>query len=120
MDMFNLEDLYDDNSGQRDGATAVDFVIRALLAVTTAGFFFVYAGNLFQWLVGSLSPYLSAVVGVFSIDFLAWYWDVLRQRNATTHTQLAVAKMAIVSLPHFVGEAKRTTIIARGSLSRAP
>lgn len=99
--LFGLDDLYA-SDGEAGGhmKSAVGFLIRLLLAITTFGFFYQYAGNLFTWVAGAeYSPYLSAAVGAFAIDFMAYYWDSLRRNGSTTEAQMTAAKlMTIVNL----------------------
>lgn len=94
--------MYDFNSplDQQKPATAqaVSFIFGGLLvvisAITSAAFFFRFAGEAFVFLVGDLSPWLSAVVGVlcFEVASLTWAW--LRAHDADTQAQLAVSNLA--------------------------
>ena len=52
-DFFNLDDLNDRTEGSNHAGGIVGLLVRALLAVTTAGFFFLYGSLLFEWLVGA-------------------------------------------------------------------
>jgi len=93
-DMFNLENIFDsDGDGNRDLAGVFGVLLRIVLAITTAGFFFVYTPNLFGWLVGyEYAGYMSALIGVFVIDVAAFMWDRIRRVSATTQTQIDTAK----------------------------
>lgn len=96
-DYFGLGAGFEDAESSNHLSSIFGFLIRLVLAITTAGFFFVYAGNLFAWLVGYVySPYFSAVVGTFCVDVLAWAWSYLREKHATTETQISAAKWATV------------------------
>lgn len=95
--LFNIDDIFDDNKSKADFAALIGVIIRLVLAVTTGGFFFIYVGELFAWLAGPLySPYLSAVTGVFCIDGLAYFWSKLRQRSGNTETQLTAATIGTI------------------------
>jgi len=93
-DMFNLDNIFDsDGDGNRDLAGVFGVLLRIVLAITTAGFFYVYTPNLFGWLVGyEYAGYMSALVGVFVIDVAAFMWDRIRRVSATTQTQIDTAK----------------------------
>lgn len=76
--------------------TVVGLVIRVGMAVTTAGFFYMYAPNIFAWLVGNdFSPYISAAMGAVFIDGLAAVWNHLRLHDADTDEQLLASQIGV-------------------------
>jgi hypothetical protein len=91
--MFDVDDLLaGDNSTARTVAGGVGVVIRALLAMTTAGFFWIYGARLFEWAVGyEYGAWLSAAVGVFLLDGMAAIWPRLREKAANTSAQMNAA-----------------------------
>jgi hypothetical protein len=92
-DFFNLEDL-DDKTGSNHGGGIVGWLVRLLLAVTTAGFFFEYGDQLFAWLVGmEYSAWTAALVGTLAIDGLAAAWPRLREGHASTTVQMTAASI---------------------------
>ena len=96
-DLFNLNNVFDDDQTQRDGRTITGIVIRLILALSTAGYFYLFGAELFSWLVGpGLAPWVSAAIGAFFIDFMAWKWNQLRLNDATTGAQIATAKIMTV------------------------
>lgn len=98
QDLFNTDDIFDDKKSRADFTGAIGFIIRAMLAVTTAGFFFQYVGNLYNWVAGDsvYGPYLSAITGVFMIDALAYFWTKLRQQNGNSKTQITAATIGTI------------------------
>ena len=98
-DIFGLGDkLFQEQTNTETVATIIEVTIRVILAMTTAGFFYVFAGDLMTWLTGPMfSPYLTAGIGVFCIDVMAWAWNWLKERHATTATQMQVAKFGMIA-----------------------
>lgn len=95
-DFFNLDDLTDRNTGSHFGGL-IGVIVRALLALTTAGFFFTYGELLFEWLVGpEYAGWTAALVGTFAIDGMAFVWPRLRESSATTETQMTAASIGTV------------------------
>jgi len=99
-DLFNLSNVFDDDQTRRDGRTITGVIIRLILALSTAGYFYLFGSELFTWLVGpGLASWVSAAVGAFFIDFMAYQWNRLRLNDATTGAQIATAKiMTIIDL----------------------
>ena len=97
-DLFGLDDLFvSDGEASGHGKSVVGVIIRSLLAITTMGFFYLYVGNLFTWIAGEeYSPYISALVGAFAIDYMAFYWDRLRRSGSTTEAQMTAGKMMTI------------------------
>lgn len=96
-DLFGYEDIFEDNKSKADFEALIGVIIRLILAITTGGFFYLFVGDLFNWLAGPLySPYISAITGVFTIDGLAYFWSKLRQRRGNTETQLTSATIGTI------------------------
>lgn len=95
-DFFNLDDLTDRNTSAHFGGI-IGVIVRALLALTTAGFFFTYGELLFEWLVGpEYAGWVAALVGTFAIDGMAFVWPRLRESSATTETQMTAASIGTI------------------------
>lgn len=95
-DFFNLDDLTDRDTGSHFGGI-VGLIVRLLLALTTAGFFFTYGELLFEWLVGpAYSGWTAALIGTFAIDGMAFVWPRLRESHATTETQMTAASIGTI------------------------
>jgi len=79
-------------------ARAVGGIFGGLLvllsALTTAAFFFKYAPTAFDFLVGDLSPWLSALVGVLVFEVASLVWSWLKANDADTGAQLAVSNLS--------------------------
>lgn len=69
-------------------------LLVALSALTSAAFFYRYAGDSFAFLVGDLSPWLAAAVGVLCFEIASLVWAWLRANDADTGGQLAVSNLA--------------------------
>ena len=69
-------------------------LLVTLSALTSAAFFFEYAGDAFTFLVGDLSPWLAALVGVLCFEIASLVWAWLRAHDADTAGQLAVSNIA--------------------------
>ena len=65
-----------------------------LSALTSAAFFYRFAGSSFSFLVGDLSPWLAALVGVLCFEVASLVWAWLRANDADTAGQLAVSNIA--------------------------
>lgn len=92
-DFFNLDDL-NDRTGSNHAGGIVGLLVRALLAVTTAGFFFLYGSLLFEWLVGAeYAAWVAALVGTAAIDGMAFAWPRLREGHASTDVQMTAASI---------------------------
>jgi hypothetical protein len=94
--MYNFNQPID---GQKPVTSkAVSFIFGGLLvtlsALTTAAFFYQYAGSAFSFLIGDLSPWLSALVGVLCFEIASLVWAWLRANDADTAQQLAVSNIA--------------------------
>lgn len=92
--LFDLDDIFEDKKSRADLTGVIGVIIRLMLAITTAGFFFEYVGNLFNWVTGAnnlYGPWLSAVTGVFMIDALAYFWSKQRQTSGNTQNQITTA-----------------------------
>lgn len=95
-DFFNLDDLTDRETGSHFGGL-IGAIVRLLLALTTAGFFFTYGELLFEWLVGpEYAGWTAAAIGTFAIDGMAYVWPRLRESSATTETQMTAAAIGTV------------------------
>ena len=79
-------------------ARAVGVIFGGLLvtlsALTSAAFFYRFAGGAFAFLVGDLSPWLAAAVGVLCFEIASLVWAWLRANDADTAGQLAVSNIA--------------------------
>lgn len=92
QDLFNDEELYQDSESKNAIAAIFGVVIRFIMAITTGGFFAVYAPALTAWLVGrEYAMWTSALLGIVSIDIMAWLYSYLRSNHATTTTQMKAA-----------------------------
>lgn len=90
--IFNEEDIYQDTDSRNAIAAVFGVIIRLIMAITTGGFFAVYAPALTAWLVGhEYAIWVSAVLGMISIDLMAWLYSYLRSNHATTTTQMTAA-----------------------------
>lgn len=95
--MFDLDHL-EDTAPAEHLASIVGAIVRLLLATTTAGFFYLYGAGLFAWLVGvDYGAWLSAAVGVFLLDGLAYLWPRLRERSATTAAQMTAGAIGTIA-----------------------
>ena len=65
-----------------------------LSALTSAAFFYRFAGSAFAFLAGDLSPWLSALVGVLCFEVASLVWAWLRANDADTDAQLAISNIA--------------------------
>jgi len=65
-----------------------------LSALTSAAFFYQFAGDAFAFLVGDLSPWFAAAVGVLCFEIASLVWAWLRANDADTAGQLAVSNIA--------------------------
>jgi len=65
-----------------------------LSALTSGAFFYEFAGSSFTFLVGDLSPWLAALVGVLCFEVASLVWAWLRANDADTAGQLAVSNIA--------------------------
>jgi len=85
-------------SGKPVTARAVSVIFGGLLvllsALTSAAFFYRFAGSAFSFLVGDLSPWLAAAVGVLCFEAASLVWAWLRANDADTGGQLAVSNIA--------------------------
>jgi hypothetical protein len=92
QDLFNDEELYQDSESKNAVASIFGVVIRFIMAITTGGFFAVYAPALSAWLVGdAYAMWVSALLGIVSIDIMAWLYSYLRSNHASTTTQMKAA-----------------------------
>ena len=77
---------------------AVSFLFGGALVtlsgLTSAAFFYRFAGSAFSFLVGDLSPWLAALVGVLCFEIASLVWAWLRANDADTSGQLAVSNIA--------------------------
>jgi len=77
---------------------AVSFLFGGLLVIlsglTSMAFFYRFAGSAFAFLVGDLSPWLSALVGVLCFEIASLVWAWLRANDADTAGQLAISNVA--------------------------
>jgi hypothetical protein len=84
--------------GKPATARAVGVLFGGLLvtlsALTSAAFFYAYAGDAFAFLVGDLSAWLAAAVGVLCYEIASLVWSWLRANDADTAAQLATANIA--------------------------
>jgi hypothetical protein len=90
-------DLFSEfDNGKSAAARAVGLLfggaLVAISAITTAAFFFQYAGGMFEFLAPSLSPYLAAATGVLCFEVAALAWGWLAANDADTAAQIAAAK----------------------------
>jgi hypothetical protein len=92
-DFFNLDEL-NDRTGSNHAGGIVGLLVRLLLALTTAGFFFAYGSQLFAWLVGpEYGAWTAALVGTLAIDGMAFAWPRLREGHAGTEVQMTAASI---------------------------
>lgn len=64
-----------------------------LSALTTGAFFFTYAGDAFNFILGDASPHVTALIGALSLDGLSQVWAYLRGHQATTIRQMTTARV---------------------------
>lgn len=82
----------DSEEGSRTESFSVGMILRIILAVTTAGFAFVYGAGLLNWLLPDfLARVATTAVYLFGIDFMAYEWPRLGRVNATTEKQIGIA-----------------------------
>ena len=93
MNDNKYDDFFSDTEeSSRTEAFSVGLVLRIILAVTTAGFAFVYGSGLLNWLLPDfLARVATTAVYLFGIDFMAFEWPRLAQKNATTEKQIGIA-----------------------------
>lgn len=80
-------------STARGAWLALKVVLLGLSAATTAMFFYVFSGGVFQELAGPASPIVAALVGVVVLDGGAVAWSYLRSSHSSTVAQMAVANV---------------------------
>lgn len=94
--MFDLN--LEDKAPAEHLAAIVGAIVRVFLALTTAGFFYIYGGQLFAWLVGpEYGAWLSALTGVFMLDGMAYLWPRLREKSSTTAAQMTAALIGAIA-----------------------
>lgn len=93
--MFNNEDFENGANGATSlFSTIVGFAIRAFLAVTTAGFFYIYGGDIWSWILPyPMANFMASLTGVILVDGLAFAWTYLRRSSADTEEQQNYAKV---------------------------
>jgi len=94
--MYNFNEPLDNQKPVTARAVGVIFgsLLVILSALTSAAFFYQFAGNAFTFLVGDLSPWLSALVGVLCFEIASLVWAWLRANDADTAGQLAISNIA--------------------------
>lgn len=94
--MFDLNTPLDSQKPVTSKAVGILFggALVTLSALTSAAFFFEYAGSAFAFLVGDLSAWLAALVGVLCFEVASLVWSWLRAHDADTAGQLAVSNIA--------------------------
>lgn len=93
--MFNNEEFQTQANGAASlFSTIVGAAIRIFLAVTTAGFFYMYGGDIWSWILPyPMANYMSALTGIILVDGLAFAWTYLRRSSADTVEQQNYAKV---------------------------
>jgi len=92
--MFQDEFSNHENGANSLFSTIVGVAIRAFLAVTTAGFFYAYGGDIWSWILPyPMANYAAAITGVVLVDGLAFAWTFLRRSSADTEEQQHYAKL---------------------------
>jgi len=94
--MFDLDSPLDHQKPVTSRAVSVLFggVLVLLSALTSAAFFYRFAGDAFAFLVGNLSPWLASLVGVLCFEIASLVWAWLRANDADTAAQIAVSSIA--------------------------
>ena len=94
--MFDLNSPLDHQKPVVSKAVGVLFggALVTLSALTSAAFFYRFAGDAFTFLVGDLSAWLSALVGVLCFEVASLVWAWLRAHDSDTAGQLAVSNIA--------------------------
>ena len=79
-------------------APAVSIVFGGILVglsgLTSAAFFYAYAGTAFAFIAGNLSAWLAAVVGVLCFEGASLTWAWLRANDAGTASQISTSNIA--------------------------
>jgi len=95
---MNNNNMYDEifaseEADSRTEASVVGLLVRLILAITTAGFAWVYGHGLLSWLLPLFwAQVFTTIIYVFGIDFMAFEWPRLVQKqNATTSKQIGLA-----------------------------
>lgn len=93
--MFDNEEFGNSANGATSlFSTIVGVAIRAFLAVTTAGFFYMYGGDIWSWVLPyPMANYMAALTGIILVDGLAFAWTYLRRASADTEEQQNYAKL---------------------------
>lgn len=93
--MFQNEEFQNKGNGAVSlFSTIVGVAIRAFLAVTTAGFFYIYGGDIWSWVLPyPAANFMAALTGVVLVDGLAFAWTYLRRESANTTEQQNYAKI---------------------------
>ena len=96
MSLYNFDTPLNHDKPVTARAVGVLFggALVTLSALTSAAFFYQFAGSSFSFLVGDLSPWLAALVGVLCFEIASLVWAWLRANDADTAGQLAVSNIA--------------------------
>lgn len=88
------EEIQTTNGAASLFSTIIGAVIRAFLAVTTAGFFYIYGGDIWSWVLPyPMANFMAALTGVILVDGMAFAWTYLRRSSADTEEQQNYSKM---------------------------
>lgn len=71
-------------------------LLLAFSGVTTFAFFWTYAGDLFDFLSPTLSPFLAGTIGVISFEGMSVIWRYLRAGHSNTTRQMAIAQVGSI------------------------
>jgi len=74
-------------------AGGVGIVLLTFSALTSGAFFYHYAGSVFSFITPSLSPLISAVVGVMVFEGMSVAWRWLKLHDADSERQLSIASL---------------------------
>lgn len=88
-----FDELFDFESADSETERgAVGIILRIVLAVTTAGFAYLYGYELLTWAVDEFYARIgTTIIYVLCIDFMAFEWPRLAEKNATTEKQIGIA-----------------------------
>lgn len=94
--MYNFNEPLENQKPVTARAVGILFggALVTLSALTSAAFFYQFAGQAFSFLVGDLSPWLAALVGVLCFEVASLVWAWLRANDADTAGQLAISNIA--------------------------
>jgi hypothetical protein len=94
--MFDINTPLDHQKPVVSKAVGVLFggALVTLSALTSAAFFYRFAADAFAFLVGDLSAWLAALVGVLCFEVASLVWAWLRAHDSDTPAQLAVSNIA--------------------------